>query len=162
MKSEAALLSQVTAVLLLVGCQSSHSLYVQPASQKEMVDITFYGPIDSPGIPFTMHAYIVRTNSVDPASTMKIRVVGSVAKPGLVELKIGATLLDAIKTTGGFVPYAFAPRIKVIRDGQSYSLQLHYKKAREPHYYKAWYGDGYPPGDFVLQPDDVVLIPEYL
>jgi SLBB domain len=162
MKSEAALLSRVTAVLLLVGCQSSHSLYVQPASPKEMVDITFYGPIDSPGIPFTMRAYIVRTNSVDPASTMKIRAVGAVAKPGLVELKIGATLLEAIKTTGGFVPHAYARRILVTRDGRSYSLQLHYIKAQEPHCYKAWYGDEHPPGDFVLQPDDVVFIAEYL
>jgi hypothetical protein len=124
MNSAAALLLQVTAVLVLVGCQSSNPFYVQPASQNEMVGITFCGFNDPPRIPYTMHAYIVRTNYVDSASTMKIHLIGAVAKPGIIELKIGPTLPDAIKTTGGFVSHAFESRIRVVRDGRSYLLQL--------------------------------------
>jgi hypothetical protein len=162
MRSGIAVFALLIAALVLAGCQSPQSPPAQPTSPDDMMLITFYGPVDSPGIPFTMRACIVRTNRIDPGSTMKVRVLGQVTRPGLLEVKKGATLLDAIEIAGGFVPMAFPQKVKVKRNDKIYSLRLNYKKAQEPDCYRAWYGDEKSPGDFVLESDDMVIVPAVL
>lgn len=158
----AATLFFLVVTIVVVGCRATRSHGVQPTSSNDVVDITLYGLVDSPRPPVTLHACILRKTPVDPTSTMKISVFGNVVQSGVFELNTGATLLDAIKTTGGFAPGLSARKVTIKRGEKLYKVQLHYRKAKELPRYEAWYGDERSPSDFVLEPNDVVIVPTIL
>jgi polysaccharide export outer membrane protein len=81
-----------------------------------------------------------------------VYAMGEVAKPGMVEVKRGTTLLQALAASGGPTPYAATKRIQLRRsfkNGQSQILHFDYKALMS--------GDAVP--TIVLQPGDVIMVP---
>lgn len=81
-----------------------------------------------------------------------VYAMGEVAKPGLVEVRRGTTLLQALAQAGGPTPYAATKRIQLRRsfkNGQSQILHFDYKALMS--------GEAVP--TIVLHRGDVIMVP---
>jgi polysaccharide biosynthesis/export protein len=89
---------------------------------------------------------------VTEVRSFKISVIGEVSKPGRFELKSPVRLVDALALAGGLTEYASRSNLVVLRSNGK-GLETHrfdYDKLRT--------ADARVVG-FVLEPDDVVLVP---
>ena len=87
--------------------------------------------------------------------TIAIYMLGEVAKPGLVEVKPGTTILQALSQAGGLSPFAATKRVQLRRrdpqSGQEYVYKINYRAI----------SDGAAlTGNVYLSEGDVILIPE--
>ena len=87
--------------------------------------------------------------------TIAIYMLGEVAKPGLVEVKPGTTILQALSQAGGLPPFAATKRVQLRRrdpqSGQEYVYKINYRAI----------SDGAAlTGNVYLSEGDVILIPE--
>lgn len=98
---------------------------------------------------------VAATGGVAPPVTIGIYFLGEVAKPGLVEVKPGTTLLQALAQGGGFTTFAATKRLQLRRTdpatGQPILRQINYRAL----------SDGAALAqDIVLADGDVILVPE--
>lgn len=85
--------------------------------------------------------------------TISVFVMGEVTKPGEAKVKPGATLMQALALSGGFTNYAATRRIELLRQDRSGQQQVYHFD------YKALFS-GKPPAVLVLQPGDVIVVPQ--
>jgi polysaccharide export outer membrane protein len=83
----------------------------------------------------------------------KIFLTGEVAKPGSYVLPQRISLMQAISLAGGFSPFAAKRRIQVRRRAPGGETIF-------PFDYRAYEAGGDIEGNIVLQPGDVVIVPE--
>jgi len=81
--------------------------------------------------------------------TIDVFVVGEAAKPGLLAVKPGTTVLQAFAIMGGFTKFAATKRVQLRRGAQTFALD-----------YKAIEAGSSPAGGTVLAPGDVIVVPE--
>jgi protein involved in polysaccharide export with SLBB domain len=60
----------------------------------------------------------------DSSATLQVAIAGQVRNPGPVELKPGATALDAIAKAGGFTDAAVASGVKVTRISETSAAEI--------------------------------------
>jgi len=91
---------------------------------------------------------------VTQVNSLKVYMVGEVAKPGILQLKSRTRLLQALSLAGGFTSFADRTRIIVLRNsGGSRAetrLEFNYKKIVS--------GDR-PEDNIFLKPGDTVIVP---
>jgi len=91
----------------------------------------------------------------DPEETFPIYVLGRVGEPGLREVEVGTTLLQAIALAGGFDPFAATKRIQLRRmDPSTGQEQLYVFN------YNAVERGGAIQSMITLREGDVLLVPE--
>lgn len=92
-----------------------------------------------------------RVAATGPATgpTIDIFVVGEVAKPGLITVKPGTTVLQAFAMMGGFTRFAATKRVQLRRGAETFALD-----------YKAIEAGSSPAGSTVLAEGDVIVVPE--
>lgn len=83
----------------------------------------------------------------DAATTRIVYVVGGIKGNGTVPYSTGMTVLKAISAAGGFTPFAKPQKTKMMRNGQSYEINLKDISAD-------------PSRDIQLQPGDQIIVPE--
>jgi polysaccharide biosynthesis/export protein VpsN len=76
-----------------------------------------------------------------------VYVVGGIKGNGTVPYNSGMTVLKAISAAGGFSPFAKPSKTKLLRNGQTYEINL-----------KDISSD--PSKDTKLQPEDQIIVPE--
>jgi polysaccharide export outer membrane protein len=89
--------------------------------------------------------------SVTDVRSMRISILGEVAKPGVLELRGQTTILEAIAMAGGFKDFASPSKITVIRvdeNGKTKRLRFNYNRAV-----------GSDEENLVLRSGDVVVVP---
>jgi polysaccharide biosynthesis/export protein len=88
--------------------------------------------------------------SVTDVRSMRISILGEVAKPGVLELRGQTTILEAIAMAGGFKDFASPSKITVIRidEGKTKRIRFNYNKAI-----------GSDEENLVLRSGDVVVVP---
>jgi polysaccharide export outer membrane protein len=89
--------------------------------------------------------------SVTDVRSMRISILGEVAKPGVLELRGQTTILEAIAMAGGFKDFASPSKITVIRideGGKTKRIRFNYNKAI-----------GSDEENLVLRSGDVVVVP---
>ncbi|GGE47205.1 hypothetical protein GCM10011360_38090 [Primorskyibacter flagellatus] len=87
--------------------------------------------------------------------TIAIYMLGEVDKPGLIEVKPGTTILQALSQAGGLSPFAATKRVQLRRrdpqSGKEYVYKINYRAI----------SDGAAlTGNVYLSEGDVILIPE--
>ncbi|MCU0907520.1 MAG: polysaccharide biosynthesis/export family protein [Rhodobacteraceae bacterium] len=82
--------------------------------------------------------------------TMPVYVIGEVATPGKIDVRRGTTLLQFLAESGGFTRFAATNRVQ-LRRGDSV-VGFNYRDALR--------GGSIGAGATVLQPGDVVIVPE--
>lgn len=88
------------------------------------------------------------TVSVDDAATARfVYVVGGIKGNGTVPYSGSMTVLKAISAAGGFTPFAKPSKTKLMRNGQTFEINL-----------KDISSD--PSKDVKLQPEDQIIVPE--
>lgn len=92
-----------------------------------------------------------RVAATGPATgpTIDIFVVGEAAKPGLITVKPGTTVLQAFAMMGGFTRFAATKRVQLRRGAETFALD-----------YKAIEAGSSPAGSTVLAEGDVIVVPE--
>jgi len=87
------------------------------------------------------------------ATGKNIKVLGAVRTPGIYRLSIAENVTEAIAASGGYLPNADLGKVRLTRtiDGHAISYQLDLK---------GYLYDARPAADLVLQPDDVITIPD--
>ncbi len=105
-----------------------------------------------------LSAYVVRPQVslfIEEYGNKLVFVMGEVQKPGSYPIPTEArmTLLEAISTAGGFTPVAAKDRARVLRyvNGESVNYTVDVRSIT---------GEGQKDKDLVLQPNDVVFIPQ--
>ncbi len=89
-------------------------------------------------------------------ATQSVYVMGEVNKPGLLEVKPGTTLLQALAVSGGFSKFAATKRIQLHRtDAKSWRTTIYGFDFTRPAGGGATIG-----GATVLAPGDVIVIPQ--
>jgi polysaccharide biosynthesis/export protein len=91
--------------------------------------------------------------SVAEVRSLRISVLGEVARPGVIELRGQTSILEAIALAGGFQPFASPSKITVIRTddkGQTKRIRFNYNKAVSAS------GNE---DNFLMHPGDVVIVP---
>lgn len=94
----------------------------------------------------------VNPNAPTGGPTMEIYAMGEVAKPGMIEVSRGSTLLQALAQAGGPTPYAATKRIQLRRTykgGQTRVFSFDYKSVMEGKSVQA----------ITLQKGDVIMVP---
>jgi polysaccharide biosynthesis/export protein len=89
--------------------------------------------------------------SVTDVRSMRISILGEVAKPGVLELRGQTTILEAIAMAGGFKDFASPSKITIIRTeegGKTKRIRFNYNKAV-----------GSDDENIVLRSGDVVVVP---
>jgi polysaccharide export outer membrane protein len=87
-------------------------------------------------------------------SAKRAYVQGEVARPGPVSLATPVSVLDAITASGGFTPFADKDDIRVIRrDGNGGEVEF-------PFDYTAYVAGRAPGTNLILQPGDMVVVPQ--
>jgi polysaccharide biosynthesis/export protein len=89
--------------------------------------------------------------SVTDVRSMRISILGEVAKPGVLELRGQTTILEAIAMAGGFKDFASPSKITVIRvdeNGKTKRLRFNYHRAV-----------GSDEENLVLRSGDVIVVP---
>jgi polysaccharide export outer membrane protein len=87
--------------------------------------------------------------------SQQIRIVGATEKPASIPYRANMTLLDAMIAVGGMNQYAAGNRAKLIRYDRKTGKQTEYA-VRLGKLLK----DGDPKANVMLQPGDVIIIPE--
>jgi polysaccharide export outer membrane protein len=107
-----------------------------------------------------MAAYVIRPQVslfIDEYGNKTIFVMGEVQKPGSYPIPTESrmTVLEAISTAGGFTPVAAQDRARLLRyvNGESRSFTIDVKRITR---------DGHKEQDLVLEPNDVVYVPQSL
>ena len=92
---------------------------------------------------------------VEESGNKLIFVMGEVQKPGSYPIPIESrmTVLQAISTAGGFTPVASQDHARVLRyiDGESMNYTIDVRAITR---------DGQKDKDMVLEPNDVVFVPQ--
>ena len=89
-------------------------------------------------------------------NSFKVSIIGEVKRPERYKLRGPATVLDMLAMAGGFQDWASRDRIVVMRpragqDGSAFErIPFDYKKVIAPG------GEG---GNFLVQPDDIIVVP---
>ena len=90
------------------------------------------------------------------AALMPVYVIGEVTSPGKVDVRRGTTLLQLLAESGGFTRFAATNRVQLrrvnTRTGQESTVGFNYRDALR--------GGAIGAGATVLQPGDVVIVPE--
>lgn len=89
--------------------------------------------------------------SVNDVRSMRVSILGEVAKPGVIELRGQTTILEVIAMAGGFKDFASPSKITVIRideGGKTKRIRFNYNKAI-----------GSDEENLVLRSGDVVVVP---
>ena len=94
-------------------------------------------------------------------NALNVAVSGEVLSPGLVTLRSGSTVLQAIVAAGGLTPSAFTKRLSLRKSsGQSVSLYRHSRRTAGDRYRLVWCDvtredSGHvAPVDYILDPGD--------
>src|SRR5262245_16366260 len=92
---------------------------------------------------------------VREVNRFKVSVLGEVRKPGRIDVKSRATVLDAIALAGGLNDFASRSRILIIRQEGTGTkrIPVNYNKIISAS------ASTSPEDDFFLQPGDVVVVP---
>jgi polysaccharide export outer membrane protein len=88
-------------------------------------------------------------NRVATRAMIEVFVLGEAAKPGKLEIRRGATVLEAFAQMGGFTKFAAKKRVQLRRGGKIYALD-----------YVAIESGRSAVGDTVLAGGDVILVPQ--
>ena len=91
--------------------------------------------------------------SVNDVRSLRVSILGEVAKPGVLELRGQTTILEAIAMAGGFKDFASPSKITIIRideGGKTKRIRFNYNKA---------VGNGSDEENLVLRSGDVVVVP---
>jgi polysaccharide biosynthesis/export protein len=91
--------------------------------------------------------------SVTDVRSMRVSILGEVAKPGVLELRGQTTILEALAMAGGFKDFASPSKITVIRvdeQGKTKRLKFNYNKA---------VSTGSDEENLVLRSGDVIVVP---
>ena len=99
----------------------------------------------------------VVTVSVREVNSYYIYVLGEVTKPGKMQLKSHATVLQAVAIAGGFTVYAAKNKMTVIRHVQVEDGQV--REIRIPVRYDDLITGTGDIGNFVLKTGDVIVVP---
>jgi polysaccharide export outer membrane protein len=89
--------------------------------------------------------------SVSDVRSMRVSILGEVAKPGVLELRGQTTILEAIAMAGGFKDFASPSKITIIRldeQGKTKRIRFNYNRAI-----------GSDDENLVLRSGDVVVVP---
>jgi len=89
--------------------------------------------------------------SVSDVRSMRVSILGEVAKPGVLEMRGQTTILEAIAMAGGFKDFASPSKITVIRideGGKTKRIRFNYNKAI-----------GSDEENLILRSGDVVVVP---
>jgi len=97
--------------------------------------------------------FVPRAPTPDPV--IKIYFLGEVGAPGVQELPVGTTILQALATSGGFTNFAATKRVQLRRTSLSTGLQSVFEID-----YDALANGAQLRNDVPLQDGDVVLVPE--
>lgn len=89
---------------------------------------------------------------VTQVNSLKVYMVGEVAKPGILQLKSRTRLLQALSLAGGFTSYADRSKIVVMRNNGSGETRMEF------NYKKILSGDR-PQDNIFLQAGDTVIVP---
>ena len=99
----------------------------------------------------------VVTVSVREVNSYYIYVLGEVTKPGKMQLKSHATVLQAVAIAGGFTIYAAKNKMTVIRHVQVEDGQV--REIRIPVRYDDLIAGSGDIGNFVLKTGDIIVVP---
>jgi polysaccharide export outer membrane protein len=89
---------------------------------------------------------------VTEVRSLMISVIGQVMKPGRYDLRAAATVVDALALAGGLKEFASRSKIVVIRSEGA-------TKRKVPFNYDKLDSTKSPQENFLLRPDDIVLVP---
>ena len=95
----------------------------------------------------------VVTVIVREAHSRRVILSGGVARPGLLELEPGMTVMHAISIAGGLKDYAKRKKIFVVRGEGSQQVMI-------PFDYVAVMSGKDPSKDFQLQAGDMIVVPQ--
>lgn len=95
----------------------------------------------------------VVTVIVRETHSQQVILSGGVARPGLLEIQPGMTVMHALSIAGGIREYAKRKKIFVVRGVGSEQVTL-------PFDYTAVISGKDPTKDFLLQPGDMIVVPE--
>lgn len=99
---------------------------------------------------------------------ISVHIVGEVQSPGVLRVPEGCSLLQAIGHAGGFSPFAFPQRVRLI-DARGQSRLLRLTWAKDQDHWRVWYEvqptksyeqrlDAKTETDFVLRENDTLHI----
>lgn len=129
--------------LVLVGCQTSRK-----GGNRAWAYIPTPGLETLSGFP----AEIALPTRRYGTNRIEVFVGGEVVSPGIVRAPVGCTVLQAVGHAGGFTPFAFAPRLRLIEaTGRSYRLTLRRKRAGLFGHRIVWYAPEGSRGAFVTE-----------
>jgi polysaccharide export outer membrane protein len=89
------------------------------------------------------------TGGARAVATIDIFVMGEAAKPGVLAVKRGTTVLQAFAQMGGFTKFAATKRVQLRRGAKTYAMN-----------YKAIEDGTSTAGATVLQDGDVIVVPQ--
>lgn len=89
-------------------------------------------------------------------NSFKVSVMGEVKRPERYRLRGPATVLDVLAMAGGFLDWANRERIVILRP-QAGRAGTAFE--RIPFDYKKVIGPGGEAGNFLVQPDDIIVVP---
>ena len=89
---------------------------------------------------------------VTQVNSLKVYMVGEVAKPGILQLKSRTRLLQALSLAGGFTSFADRSKIVVMRSNGTGETRMEF------NYKKILSGDR-PSDNIYLKPGDTVIVP---
>jgi len=95
----------------------------------------------------------VVTVIVRETHSQQVILSGGVARPGLLEIQPGMTVMHALSIAGGIREYAKRKKIFVVRDVDGEQVTL-------PFDYNAVISGKDPTKDFLLEPGDMIVVPE--
>lgn len=98
---------------------------------------------------------VVASGGVAAPATISIYFLGEVAKPGLLAVRPGTTLLQALAQGGGFTNFAATKRVQLRRTDRTTGQQI----VRQINY-RALSDGAALSRDIVLADGDVILVPE--
>lgn len=127
---------------------SGRTVEAVQAELVERLSASFAAP---PTVFVSIERLAERVAATGPATgpTIDIFVVGEVAKPGLITVKPGTTVLQAFAMMGGFTRFAATKRVQLRRGAETFALD-----------YKAIEAGSSPAGSTVLAEGDVIVVPE--
>lgn len=140
----------------------SHTVPVRPDGQ---ISLPLLNDVQAAGLtPLELRESLIKRLSdyvpapevsviVTEVKSMKISVMGAVAKPGRYQLGSSATVIDALAMAEGFTEFSSPSRIVVLRSkgNRQERLPFDYDKFRS--------GSGGVQANFDLRPGDIVLVP---
>ena len=159
-------------VCLLAGCQSVD----RPASPRHAPDMIHFAghppvflfmPIIAPDMKgdqgYIAEIVLPRDRSFT-TERIEVTVQGSVASPGNVRLRSGATVLEAVISAGGFEPWAGTKRLEVSQSsGQRVRLYFHSRRTAGANFRLVWCDTTkndtgpVPASDYVLDAGDWIV-----